>query len=49
MRKDSAFQLRIPEELKEWVRDKAKREDRSMNNLIVRELRKAKEREQLSK
>ena len=49
MRKDVAFQLRIPEELKEWVRDKAKKEDRSMNNLIVRELRKAKEREQLSK
>lgn len=35
------FGLRMPDDLKEWVRDTAQKEGRSQNNLVVRILESA--------
>lgn len=34
-RQGPPFGLRMPDDLKEWIKEKAKREGRSANNLIV--------------
>lgn len=38
----SPFGLRMPDDLKEWVKEKARTEGRSMNNTIVQVLREMK-------
>lgn len=40
-RQSSPFGLRMDEELQDWIRRKAKREDRSMNYIINRILKEA--------
>lgn len=40
------YGLRLPEDLKQWVKDKARDEDRSMNNFIVNLVRQAKARDE---
>ncbi|WP_104492731.1 Arc family DNA-binding protein [Paracoccus denitrificans] len=39
------FGLRLPKELKKWVKMRAEMEDRSMNNLLINLIRQAMERE----
>lgn len=39
------LQLRLPEDIKDWARKKAKDNDRSMNSMIVRILRERMEQE----
>lgn len=41
--RDAPFGLRLPPDLKMWVKMKARTEDRSMNNLLVALIRKAAE------
>ncbi|NGO49751.1 Arc family DNA-binding protein [Allomesorhizobium camelthorni] len=38
----TAFSIRIPDDLKEWLQDRAKEDDRSVNSYIVQLLRAAK-------
>ena len=42
---EAPFGLRLPPDLKMWVKMKAKMEDRSMNNLLVNLIRQAMERD----
>ncbi len=42
---ETPFGLRLPPDLKMWVKMKAKMEDRSMNNLLINLIRQAMERE----
>ncbi|UFS64871.1 MULTISPECIES: Arc family DNA-binding protein [Paracoccus] len=39
------FGLRMPDEVKDWIKEKARREGRSMNSQIVQMLREKKEAE----
>ncbi|WP_300585227.1 Arc family DNA-binding protein [Marivita sp.] len=39
------FGLRMPDEIKEWAKRRAKEEDRSMNSMIVRILKERMEQE----
>lgn len=43
MSKQSRTQVRLPEEISEWLKHRAKTQDRSMNAEIVRILRERKE------
>lgn len=43
MNKQSRTQVRLPEEISEWLKHRAKTQDRSMNAEIVRILRERKE------
>ena len=43
--RSAPFGLRLPPDLRMWVKMKAKMEDRSMNNLIINLIRQAMERE----
>ncbi|MGH1374509.1 MAG: Arc family DNA-binding protein [Cellvibrionaceae bacterium] len=40
---EEQFNVRVPKELKEWVRQQAEKEDRSMNYIAVRIMQKGRE------
>lgn len=45
VRRPASFPLRLPTELQEWVREKAAKDDRSQNYVLVKLVEEAKGRE----
>jgi len=43
---EGQFKVRLPEELKDWLKQQAEKEDRSMNYIAVRIMQKGRESEE---